>query len=51
MKKQPKDQALNDYVRALIVEGGSVLCKKCSVPNWDIYHTPGNPCPKKPEEE
>ena len=39
---------MNDYVRQLIEQGGNVLCKLCSVPNWDVYHTPGNPCPKSP---
>lgn len=51
MKRQSRDKAANDLVRQLIEKGGSTLCKACSVPNWDIYHTPGNPCPKRQAQE
>jgi hypothetical protein len=43
MKKPDKNREL---LERLMKESGNVKCEKCSVPNWDIWHTPGNPCPK-----
>lgn len=34
--------ALHDYLKRR-------ACKACSLPNWDVYHTPNNPCPKQKE--
>ena len=43
-RRRTKDQEAADLVAKLLREGGNVICEKCSVPNWKVWHLPGK-CP------
>ena len=49
-KREQKNKEWLDTMNKVMGEMGNVLCEACSVPNWKVYHTPNNPCPKRREE-
>lgn len=41
-----KNKAAQAVAMGWLKEKGLVKCAECSLPNWDVYHTPDHPCPK-----